>query len=145
MTLAQVKQTLERLASRFVSLDAPMSVEKDDGTEHERIGSEPSTETLLDIRRELIRKTRIWHRILSDIQRLDDREKLIMQKRLVLQGDPKPTLEEIGRSLGCSRERVRQIEGNVLKHLTQKHDLSVRKIKQLPEDIEELKRLCTAY
>lgn len=41
---------------------------------------------------------------------LDDRERHIIRNRFGLLGGQEQTLEEIGRTLGLSRERVRQIE-----------------------------------
>jgi DNA-binding CsgD family transcriptional regulator len=50
------------------------------------------------------------------IGRLDDRERTVVIHRFGLEGDPL-TLEEIGRRLGVTRERVRQIEAGALRKL----------------------------
>src|SRR5262249_43118940 len=48
--------------------------------------------------------------------RLDDRERTVVMLRFGLEGEPL-TLEEIGRRLGVTRERVRQIEAGALRRL----------------------------
>ncbi|MFH1238820.1 MAG: sigma-70 family RNA polymerase sigma factor [bacterium] len=54
----------------------------------------------------------------SALQVLNEQEKKIIQKRYGLTEDKKPhTLAEIGKALGVSRERIRQIEKRALKKL----------------------------
>ena len=48
--------------------------------------------------------------VLSGLDRLDDRERLILSLRFGLAGEPPQTLKEIGRRLGVTREWVRKIE-----------------------------------
>ena len=48
--------------------------------------------------------------VLKALGRLDERESHIIRNRFGLHGGKELTLEEIGRSLGLSRERVRQLE-----------------------------------
>jgi RNA polymerase primary sigma factor len=50
------------------------------------------------------------------MRRLEDRERAIVSLRFGLEGEPM-TLEEIGRRLGVTRERVRQIEVQALRKL----------------------------
>ncbi len=51
------------------------------------------------------------------VDALSDREQLIINMRYGLSGAPEHTLEQIGRTLGLSRERVRQLEARALKKL----------------------------
>jgi hypothetical protein len=45
---------------------------------------------------------------------LSDKESLVIKRRFALQGQPKQTLEKIGKHFKVTRERVRQIEGIAL-------------------------------
>ena len=49
---------------------------------------------------------------------LDEREQTVIVLRYGLYGSEQTTLEEIGRGLGVSRERVRQLETGALKRLS---------------------------
>ena len=48
---------------------------------------------------------------------LPERERRIVENRLGLEGRTPQTLEELGRELGLTRERVRQLETRALKRL----------------------------
>jgi RNA polymerase primary sigma factor len=95
-----------RLAAGVVSLDKP--VEEDGDSLGDFILTLPDDEAdpaqLIDrmALRQLIRDA------LSD---LTDREALIIRLREGLDSDTPLTLEEIGKTLGLTRERIRQIEG----------------------------------
>jgi len=52
--------------------------------------------------------------IVGWIKRLEARERSVMVARFGLDGDEAQTLEEIGRTLGLTRERIRQIEVGAL-------------------------------
>ena len=48
---------------------------------------------------------------------LAENERLVLRRRFGLEGEPPETLETIGRRLGLTRERVRQIEAAGLRKL----------------------------
>jgi len=53
----------------------------------------------------------------ESIQRLDEREQVVVRLRFGLEGNPPKTLDEIGRELGVSSERVRQLQNTALEKL----------------------------
>lgn len=61
----------------------------------------PDTMTLREDELTLIRRL---------LEAIDDREAIVLRMRYGLDGDPPLTLKEIGRRIGLTRERVRQIE-----------------------------------
>ena len=59
------------------------------------------------------------------IETLPDREKDVIKRRYGLDGDADPqSLEAIGRELGITRERVRQIELQALGRLAQRREIA---------------------
>ncbi len=49
------------------------------------------------------------------VQTLDEREQVILRLRFGLDGEPPKTLDEIGKKLGFSSERIRQLQNDALK------------------------------
>jgi RNA polymerase primary sigma factor len=59
------------------------------------------------------------------IERLPEREKRVIKLRYGMDGDPDPkSLEQIGRELGLTRERVRQIETKALARLAGQREIA---------------------
>jgi RNA polymerase primary sigma factor len=59
------------------------------------------------------------------IEKLPDREKQVIKLRYGMDGDPDPkSLEQIGRELGITRERVRQIELQALQRLAGQREIA---------------------
>ncbi len=114
-----VKQVREaREAARAVaSLDKPVGDESDT-TFGELVAGhegEPEEELTVSLREEMLRKA------LSD---LPQREREVVKLRYGLNGDDAPkSLEEIGRRLGLTRERVRQIESTALERLAMQREI----------------------
>ena len=48
---------------------------------------------------------------------LPDKEKQVLKLRFGMDGSPVMTLEDVGKMLNCTSERVRQIQNNALKRL----------------------------
>jgi RNA polymerase primary sigma factor/RNA polymerase nonessential primary-like sigma factor len=61
----------------------------------------------------------VWRReaIVQWVMRLEEREKMVVIARFGLDGSEAQTLEEIGRTIGLTRERIRQIEVGALAKL----------------------------
>ena len=107
-----------RDASRVVtSLDRPVGEEESTAFGDLLPSEGPSTEeeVELTLREELVRET---------IETLPERERTIIKMRYGLNGqqDPQP-LSRIGRELGITPERVRQIEERALEHLALQREL----------------------
>jgi RNA polymerase primary sigma factor len=107
-----------REASRVVaSLDRPVG-EQQESTLGELLPSEdaePSEEVELVLREQTVRDT---------VAALPEREREVIKLRYGLNGDraPRP-LTEVGRELGVSPERVRQIEERALEHLSLRREM----------------------
>ena len=110
MTADEVRE-IRRMAQLPVSLEKPIGEEEDsalgDFVEDESAPS-PFDEAAGNLRR-------------SDVMRalsaLPDRERQVIELRFGLLGQQPCTLEEVGRTFGVTRERIRQIENNTLRKL----------------------------
>jgi RNA polymerase primary sigma factor len=114
-----LKQVIEvRQAARAVtSLDRPIG-DDDAGSFGELVAGQepgPEEEVTLSLREDAV------HRAVSG---LPEREREVVRLRYGLDGDVDPvSLEEIGRRLGLTRERVRQIEAEALERLAVQREL----------------------
>lgn len=66
----------------------------------------------------------LYKDVMSMLDFLNQREKTILINRFGLDGHNKKTLEEIGKTLGFSKERIRQIENIALRKLKEKHEIT---------------------
>jgi RNA polymerase primary sigma factor len=65
------------------------------------------------------------HALRGAVDKLPDREKLVIKLRYGLDGDHDPkSLEQIGREIGLTRERVRQIETTALERLAREREIA---------------------
>ena len=103
-------EELEEVRQHPVSLDAPVGEDKG-----------PLAETVADESPEsgagfgsLLRSRADLVTVLDD---LAANERTVLRRRFGLEGDPPETLEQVGRRLNLSRERVRQIEAGGLRKL----------------------------
>ena len=62
-------------------------------------------------------KKKVREKIMAAVNSLDDREAKILKLRFGLEDGVQRTLEEVGREMGLSKERVRQLELKALKEL----------------------------
>jgi RNA polymerase primary sigma factor len=115
-----IKQVREvRAAARAVaSLDKPVGSDESAAFGDLFASEERSPDEQVEL--ELTEKA--LHDAVAD---LGDREQQILNLRYGLEGteDPK-SLEEIGRILGITRERVRQIEGEALRRLAERREIA---------------------
>jgi RNA polymerase primary sigma factor len=63
---------------------------------------------------------------------LDDREQYVLRRYFGFEGEDPVTLEQIGRTLGLTRERVRQLKEKALRKLT--HGAQVQELRALGEE-----------
>jgi len=62
------------------------------------------------------------------VSELSEREQRILDLRYGLSGEADPkSLEEIGRILGITRERVRQVEADALRRLAERREIAALK------------------
>jgi RNA polymerase primary sigma factor len=116
LPLKQVREV--RQAARAVaSLDKPVGQEG--GTQLGELMAAPGESIEEEVHVSLEQET--LHRALED---LPEREREILKLRYGLDGDPDPkSLEEIGRTFGMTRERVRQIEAKALERLSMQREI----------------------
>ena len=109
---SEVIEMSQRMDNWDVSLESPVREDSDDEQKDFLPHGGPSIE-------ELVAGREIRERvadIIDDLQKtLNDKEKMILQNRLL--SDEPQTLQDIADIFGISRERVRQIEVNLLKKM----------------------------
>jgi len=99
------------VAIRPASLDAPVS--DDDRAEF----GESVADEVAGTPFELLRDKDLQTEVGGLLDKLDDREKKIISQRFGFEGGKRKTLQEIGKLLGVSRERIRQLENIALTKL----------------------------
>jgi RNA polymerase primary sigma factor len=113
-----VKQVRDvRTAARAVtSLDKPLGEGEGDLGDIVAVDStEPEQEVHVSLEKDAVRRA---------VAQLPPRERQVVKLRFGLDGDPDPqSLEQIGRTLGITRERVRQIEREALNLLAMNREL----------------------
>jgi RNA polymerase primary sigma factor len=120
LPLKQVREVREA-ARAITSLDKPLGVE-DAGALGDLIAGEqapPEEEVTVSLEHDVLRRA---------VAQLPDREREVVKLRYGLNGDRDPaSLEAIGRQLGLTRERVRQIEANALERLAVNREVEALK------------------
>ncbi len=115
-----------KITKEPISLEAPIGNE-DDGKFGDFVEDKNSIAPL-----EFILKADLKDQIDEVLDQLNDREKAVIRMRFGLMHDESDrTLEEIGKELNVTRERVRQIESSAIKKL--KHPKVGRKLKNYIE------------
>ncbi|MBN1427137.1 MAG: sigma-70 family RNA polymerase sigma factor, partial [Anaerolineae bacterium] len=112
MNPAEIREALEA-DPQIIALEMPIG----DGSEFgDLIEDEGSTNPDDTMRKIILRE--VLDRIINELM---PREARIIRLRFGLEDGSPQTLEEIGQALGLSRERIRQIERQVLHRLRQPH------------------------
>ena len=116
-TSEKMEEMLRRIDARDVSLDAPVVADS----------NVSMVDTLTDDSADPEMRTaafesgdRIKARLGAALSRLDKRERYIVEQRYM--GDEEVSLAEIGRELGVSRERARQLEARAKQKLREQLD-----------------------
>ncbi len=108
--IGEVKRMLG-LNERITSVDTPIGDDEDrmllDAIPDE---SNPDPSTLLQDEN-INRNLDTW------LERLNDKQREVVERRFGLHGYERSTLEEVGKEIGVTRERVRQIQMDALKRL----------------------------
>ena len=111
-TPAKMTELLRRLDQREISLDAPAYSDSDATLVEMLPGSAEPQDVVVARRR---RQSGIELRLEGALSVLDDRERLIVEKRIL--SDDSASLASLGRELGVSRERARQLAARAKKTL----------------------------
>ncbi|HEY6151487.1 MAG TPA: sigma-70 family RNA polymerase sigma factor [Gaiellaceae bacterium] len=120
LPLKQLREV--RQAARAVtSLDRPIG-DENEGALGDLLASEhaqPEEEIGVSLEQDVLHRA---------VAALPEREQAVLKLRYGLNGDRDPaSLESIGRELGITRERVRQIEANALEHLAVNREIEALK------------------
>jgi RNA polymerase primary sigma factor len=126
LSVEKVKNVI-KITKEPISLEAPIGSE-DDGRFGDFIEDKSSLSPS-----DAILKDDLRVQIESVLEQLNEREKAVIKLRFGIMDDESDrTLEEIGRELNVTRERVRQIESSAIKKL--KHPKVGRKLKNYIEE-----------
>jgi RNA polymerase primary sigma factor len=121
LPVAQVREVREA-ARAVTSLDRPIGEEGDGGAYGDLFAAEtppPDEELEVSLRSEALQRA---------LEELPEREREVIRLRYGLDGDQDPmSLEAIGKRLGLTRERVRQIESSALNLLAMQREIAAFK------------------
>ncbi len=106
-------EEIQKLLRKTDSLDAPLSNNEDvEGTLQDLIVDESQVSPVVAVEHRL-QKEKIDRRLRT----LKKAERLVITLRFGFEGEEPCTLEQVGKKMGFSRERIRQIESAALKSL----------------------------
>ena len=121
LPLKQLREVRDA-ARAITSLDRPLGTESDAafGDLFASDQAQPEEELTVSLEQEVLRRA---------VSQLPNREQEVLKRRYGLNGDRDPaSLEAIGRELGITRERVRQIEASALEQLAVNREIEALKV-----------------
>jgi RNA polymerase primary sigma factor len=121
LPLKQVRE-VRQAARAITSLDRPVGDEADAalGDLFASDQAPPEEELTVSLEQDVLRRA---------VAQLPEREREVVKRRYGLSGDRDPaSLEAIGRELGLTRERVRQIEASALEQLAVNREIEALKV-----------------
>jgi RNA polymerase primary sigma factor len=121
LPLKQLRE-VRQAARAITSLDRPIGDENEAslGDLFPTEQAEPEEELTVSLEQDVLRRA---------VAQLPKRERHVVEMRYGLNGDRDPvSLEAIGRELGLTRERVRQIEAKALEHLAVNREVEALKV-----------------
>ena len=107
---ADVKRLL-RLNERVTSMDTPV------GPDSDRSMADTIADTHESDPSQLLQDSDIRDSIADWLEELSEKQREVLSRRFGLRGYESSTLEEVGREIGLTRERVRQIQVEALRRL----------------------------
>jgi RNA polymerase primary sigma factor len=121
LPLKQVRE-VRQAARAITSLDKPLGAGNEGrlGDLFASEGSEPEEELTVSLEEDVLRRA---------VAQLPEREREVVKRRYGLNGERDPaSLATIGRELGLTRERVRQIEASALEQLAVNREIEALKV-----------------
>jgi len=127
VTTPKKVENMIQIARSPISLDAPIDEEEDDLTLgdsiEDKLSVNPTDETMLSLLNKDLNES---------LEYLPAREVRILKLRHGMEDGNAYTLEEIGKKLGLTRERVRQLEAQAIRRL--RHPLPKKKLRDYLSD-----------
>ena len=121
LPLKQVRE-VRHAARAITSLDRPLGIDNEGrfGDLFASEGAEPEEELTVSLEEDVLRRA---------VAQLPEREREVVKRRYGLNGERDPaSLATIGRELGLTRERVRQIEASALEQLAVNREIEALKV-----------------
>jgi RNA polymerase primary sigma factor len=118
---------IERLAADTISLETPIGDESD--TNLGDLIQDENTQTPA----EYVTRNAMHEQLAAILGTLTEREQIVLTKRFGLDGNEPMTLEEVGREMNVTRERIRQIEKKAIIKL--KHPTRSNYLKPFAQDL----------
>lgn len=123
---------LKSVSTRPASLDAPVG-EEENTKLSDFVGDENASTPVDDLMEKNLQED-----VRETINQLSAREAEVIRLRFGLNGDPPHTLEEIGKTFGITRERIRQLQNIALSQMRRK--LTELERQSTTDELEEAQR-----